>query len=358
MAARYRAAETMTRVGGDWYDALELPSRRLGLVIGDVVGHGVRAAALMGELRSGLRAFASEGRSPADTLARLEAFAVATHGVGMLATALFLVLDLDTGRATCASAGHPPPLLLLPDGSARYCEITASAPLGLGHPDGFASATVAVPDGATLVLFSDGLVERRGEVIDEGLERLVDAIGDVRPLADPDELCTRIISRIEAGGAAGDDIALLVARVDPLPLDGWSVRLPATVDSVPLARHRVTGWLDRLEVPAECRFALALAVTEAASNVVEHAYGPGAHDFEVAARRDREAVVVWVTDRGRWRAPRETPGRGRGLHIIEEIADEVDVVPTAGGTTVRIRQRLARPAAARPRRAPRPAAAD
>jgi anti-sigma regulatory factor (Ser/Thr protein kinase) len=338
MAVRYLPAEAAARVGGDWYDAIELPGRRLGLVIGDVVGHGAPAAAMMGELRNSLRAFASEGHLPDAALTRLEAFTTASHGPQMLATLLFMVFEIDTGSATFASAGHLPPLLLLPDGSASYCEQRISPPLGVCHQRGFEHSTVKVPDGATLILFTDGLVERRGEAIDTGLERLRGAVMEAS--GGLEDLCSNVLAITQAGHRSRDDLALLAVRVEPLPTTGWTVRMPAAADSVPLLRHRLKRWLDQLGVPAGEQFPLALAVTEAAANAVEHAYGPGEHEFEVTVRVEGEAAMLRIRDYGRWQPPQRNANRGRGLRLIEQLTDELSIRRGRDGTTVRVRHRL------------------
>jgi anti-sigma regulatory factor (Ser/Thr protein kinase) len=302
------------------------------------VGHGARAAAMMGELRNSLRAFASEGHLPDAALTRLEAFTTASHGPRMLATLLFMVFEIDTGSANFASAGHLPPLLLLPDGSASYCEQRVSPPLGVCHQRGFEHSTIEVPGGATLILFTDGLVERRGEAIDTGLERLRTAV--TKASGGVEDLCSGVLASAQAGHRSRDDLALLAVRLEPLPASGWTVRMPAAADSVTLVRHRLKRWLDQRGVPARDQFPLALAVTEAAANAVEHAYGPGENEFEVTVRIEGEDALLRIRDHGRWRPPQHSADRGRGLRLIQQLTDELSVRRGRDGTTVRVRHRL------------------
>jgi serine phosphatase RsbU (regulator of sigma subunit) len=191
-------------VGGDWYDALPLPGGRVAIVIGDVAGKGLRAAALMGELRAGLRAYAIEGGGPIETLARLDRLAGRS---AHMATAVLMHVDPASGRAVFGSAGHLPPLLVGADGHARFLEGGASAPLLAFHDDVSEGEAVLAP-GDRVVLYTDGLVERRTEVIDDSLERLRRAAeGFEGGLA---ALCDHLMDAMRAPvRGEQDDIAIL-----------------------------------------------------------------------------------------------------------------------------------------------------
>ncbi len=212
MAARYRPSERLAQVGGDWYDAIELPDGGIGLVIGDVVGHGVDAATLMGELRAALRAYAvAEPSSPAAVLTALNALVASTHRARMVATLLYMVVDADNAHARFASAGHLPPLLLDADGDTHFLEHRHDPPLGAEERIVFGEWEGELERGSTLLLYTDGLVERRGEAIDVGLERLREALG-AEP-SDLERLCSRVLDCAIDERYAQDDVALLAVRV-------------------------------------------------------------------------------------------------------------------------------------------------
>jgi serine phosphatase RsbU (regulator of sigma subunit)/CheY-like chemotaxis protein/anti-sigma regulatory factor (Ser/Thr protein kinase) len=339
LAARYLPSGFAAQVGGDWYDALVLDGKRIGVMIGDVVGHGVRAATIMGELRNGLRAFAIEGHSPGEALGQLDRVVEATLGPGMVATVLFLILDPDVGSVTLASAGHPPPALVGIDGRVRFLETERCLPLGI---DANAPATERVhPFGAgdTLVLFTDGLVERRDESIEAGLERLRRALRDAP--GDVEELCDHILEHTLGDHRSQDDVAVLVLRLlapDTGPLD---LTLPATADSVPAVRHQLRAWLGAAvdgADPAVTRD-LELACSEACTNSVRHAYGPADATFSLRAELIDSEIVLEVRDQGSWREPRGDQG-GWGLHVIRSVCDAVEVERRPEGTKIRMRRSL------------------
>ena len=209
LAVRYLPARG--EVGGDWYDVLQLDDRRIGFAIGDVVGHGMRAAALMGQLRTGLRAYALEDHSPGEVLRLLNVLLTTMPGDGM-ATSLYGVLDLVTGTARFASAGHLPPVLCGPDG-CRLLTVANAPLLGVAHDSPFAETTVTL-EGGTLLLYTDGLVERRDEGLDVGLARLVETSASVR---EPRRLCDTLARQLVPEDGAADDVALLALRIVPEP---------------------------------------------------------------------------------------------------------------------------------------------
>ncbi|HEX4721836.1 MAG TPA: GAF domain-containing SpoIIE family protein phosphatase [Pseudonocardiaceae bacterium] len=201
-------------VGGDWYDVFPLPGDRVGIVMGDVVGHGLPAAVVMGRLRSALRAYALDIDDPGEVLRKLDR--KATHfEAGALATVSYAVVDADREHATIALAGHPPPILAEPDGTVTLARQPVGAPIGFHHDPGhrYPSTVLALRPGAVLCFFTDGLVERRDSTIDVGLAQLCDA---VLPAA-PEAVCARVMSRLVGTRPAQDDIALLVVRREPTP---------------------------------------------------------------------------------------------------------------------------------------------
>jgi serine phosphatase RsbU (regulator of sigma subunit)/anti-sigma regulatory factor (Ser/Thr protein kinase) len=338
MAARYRPGEHVAQVGGDWYDALVLSGNLVGVAIGDAVGHGVRAATLMGELRSALRAYAiEEPHAPGVVLARLNSLVARTHGPGMVATLLYMVVDLDGGPARFASAGHMPPLVRYPDGRARFLEYKPRPPLGVADHTTYASWEAHIEVGATVLLYTDGLIERRGEPIDAGLARLRETVAAAPE--DLEGLCAHVLAGLVEGVALRDDAALLVLRPVAQDAPRLELELPAEPDSVGVVRQRLERWLADSGDGSDDVFAIKLAVSEACANAIEHAYGPGGgHTFTVLAEREQQRLAIEVRDHGRWRAPRGA-ARGLGLQIIEQVMDTLEVQHTAEGTAVLMSKR-------------------
>jgi serine phosphatase RsbU (regulator of sigma subunit) len=208
LAARYLPGEG--GVGGDWYDVYPLPSGEVAITIGDVAGRGLRAAVVMGRLRSKLRAIAFDEGDPGQVLARLDE-TLRHFEPGEMATVVFAVLDPDLGRLRVAAAGHPPPLLAVPGAPSRLLDVPVGPPIGVPFGRPRQIATVDVPPGALLCLYTDGLVERRGVLIDDGLARLCDTVqpGPARPT------CISLVAEFVGNTSPEDDLAVLVvARTD------------------------------------------------------------------------------------------------------------------------------------------------
>jgi hypothetical protein len=206
----YRAAAPELEVGGDWYDVITLPQGAVAHVVGDVVGHGVHAAATMGQLRSALRALAPAFPDPAELLGRVAAFAEAIPGAACT-TVAYAVLDPGDGRLTYACAGHPPPLVIGSDGTSRFLEGGRSLPLASLAGPRFVSAHDRLTAGDALLLYTDGLVERRGQDLDAGLDRLRAAATSL-PGAPPGQLCDRLVADMTGDDPLHDDICVLAVR--------------------------------------------------------------------------------------------------------------------------------------------------
>jgi serine phosphatase RsbU (regulator of sigma subunit)/anti-sigma regulatory factor (Ser/Thr protein kinase) len=336
LEGRYRPASS-ARLGGDWFDAFSLPGGRLGMTIGDVSGRGFHAAALMGQLRSGLRAYATDRASPAEVVERLNNL-LRQLEPGRNATLLYLVLDPQDGSLTLSGAGHPPPLLMGAAGGAEFLELPGSVPLGAVRYARYQDTTARLDPGATLLLFTDGVVERPGEPLDVGLERLRQAAAalDRRPAS----LCDSLLDTMLPGGAERDDVALLVIRALPLS-DPLELRLPADVDTIPPLRRVLGRWLREAEATTVEIEEISLACSEACANAIEHAYAPGPAALEVHATISEAGdAVISVRDYGSWR-PARGSHRGRGMILMKGLMDSVDVNAGDGGTTVRLARRLA-----------------
>jgi len=205
LAARYLPGHAIG-VGGDWYDVFTLPSGRLGLVVGDVAGSGLRAAVVMGRMRSALRAYAIDTDDPAEVLTRLDR-KIRYFEAGNLATVLYATLDSATGEMAISLAGHLPPAMAAPEQKAEILTLAADVPVGVGDSRTRRCTTVTLPPGAVLVAYTDGLVERRGESIDLGLERLC---SQLTPEA-PETVCSTVIDAL-VDDTQSDDIAVVAVR--------------------------------------------------------------------------------------------------------------------------------------------------
>ena len=333
VAARYLAARA--EVGGDWYDVIELPRGLLGVAIGDVVGHGIQAAALMGQMRTALRAYAQEGHGAGRTLELVDRF-VQSAGLGSMATAAYGVFDPDTGVLRFANAGHVPPVIVAAD-RTRLLEVPPCAPLG-AYPYGTCHEhELRLEADELLVMYTDGLVERRGQPLNDGLDELLEVLAGV---GSAEEACLAAIGSL--GGADGprDDIAIVALHNQPIPAE-LELELPAVPSVLAHVRRLMRRWLRDRGAGSSEIVEMTMAVSEACANAVEHAYSPAPHVFRVRARTEGAEVIVAVRDTGRWRAPRGR-NRGRGLTIIEAAMDTVRVSSTSDGTEIVMRRMLDR----------------
>lgn len=340
LAGRYLPAAA-ARLGGDWFDAFSLPDGRLGLAIGDVVGRGFHAAAIMGQLRSGLRAYALDSRSPAVVLERLSGL-LRQIELGRTATLVYLVLDAHGGALTVASAGHPPPLIRPTDGEPWYLDLPGSVPLGAARHSRYEDMEVEFEPGSAIVLYTDGLVERRGEPLEAGLERLAATVAVAHERLE--HLGDALVDVLLPEGPGNDDAALLVARATPLA-DPLVARFPAEIESIPVMRRLLARWLDEAGATRADVDDLMLASAEAAANAIEHAYGLEPGVVELRARTESgDMVTLSIRDFGNWRSPRGTH-RGRGLQLMEGLTDGVEVVRSDEGTTIELSRQLGAEAA-------------
>ena len=336
LAARYVPATADMRVGGDWYDVIQLRGGLIGLAIGDVAGHGLQAAAAMGQLRMAVRAYAVQDPSPVAVMNGLHGLVSGLPMVEMV-TLLYLVYDPETGTVRFTNAGHPP-ALVIGNGDTRYLDGGLAPPLGVVAHWDYAEATQDLRPGATLLLYTDGLVERRTLSIQEGLDRLVSqASGNEN--ADVDALCDHLLSALPGNGKVVDDIALVALQ--PLVLAGTPLSLLVPADARMLfpVRHTLRRWLRESGVDPRDEGEILIACGEACGNVVRHAYGASPGDMHVEARLVAGSVELAVRDQGEWRIPADRGG-GWGLQLIDGLMDSVDIDSGPEGTEIRMRRRV------------------
>ena len=346
-AARYLPGGDGERVGGDWYDAVLQPDGRLLLAIGDVAGHGIGAASEMGQLRSALRAYALDGHGPAELLERMNAFHVGMPGPGMTTVALVSV-DLTEAQLTYACAGHLPPLIVGARGAARWLDGALGPPLGALDAVRYPEKQVRLGAGARVVLYTDGLVEQRGELLDDGLERLRAAVGRAAPM-DVEAFCDHVLGQTARGaGAIEDDVTLLVLRVFgdrrrtaerrkadgdagsrrlsngtwPYPvLRSARVELPMTLRAGGAARRILRETLSGLVEGGELEDLHAIA-SEVVNNAVVHGGRDSLLTLHMAAANEVLRVEV-VNDGAAFEPPppsaKDEPG-GFGLGIVEQLS--------------------------------------
>jgi PAS domain S-box-containing protein len=337
MAARYSAATATLEVGGDWYDALTVPDGRVLATVGDVVGHSIEAAAAMGRLRTGIAALAARADGPARLLGELDEFAK-SDGVTDFATACFAFVDPATCELRYASAGHPPPLLVTPDGVASWLEDGRSLPLGLHRPSNRGEATVSLPPGSLVILYSDGLVEDRNRTIDDGMAVLARVAVAVRD-APIDEICRRLVEEVPLASEIEDDVVVVCMRLSVDVDRHFHRRILARPEQLAPLRNALRSWLTRIGIAEGDRERLLLAVGEGAANAIEHGYGWRSFDaVEVEVRSGAGSLDVEIRDRGVWRdALRADPDRGLGTPVMRALAEDFQREAGTGGTTVRFR---------------------
>ncbi|MEA2331189.1 MAG: hypothetical protein QOH58_1327 [Thermoleophilaceae bacterium] len=334
VAARYLPAVSEAEVGGDWYDVLPTPSGGVGLVMGDVAGKGLAAASMVGRLRSALRAYALEGHEPARVVEQLNRLIWTEEDESQMATLIYVVVEPVEGELHWVNAGHPPPLLVTDGRLPHFLEGFSSVPLGVLPFPEFEEVSIPFDPGATVVLYTDGLVERPGEHIDSGLGRLAGVVRGAP--ADPQQLCDRVLRELVPDGGATDDVALLTLRTIPMA-DRFLIELPTEPGSLASMRALLRRWLRHVDGSDQEIAEVVTACGEAATNAIEHA-GSGS-PFEVSGRLDGRQVQITIRDYGAWRAPREGD-HGRGLSLMRALMDTVEVLPTPEGTTVRLQRAL------------------
>jgi PAS domain S-box-containing protein len=336
-AVRYHPASRPLQVGGDWYDVVDLGDGRVALIVGDCVGHGLTAATVMGQLRSACRALLLEQASPGAALAGLDRFAARLPGA-RCTTAFCAVLTLATGELVYSSAGHPPPIMVYADGTTMMLEGGHRPPLALRRDDSQPEARITMPARATLLLYTDGLVERRGYSIDDGMARAADLVQGGRAQA-LDEIADELMSQLEPRGGYPDDVAMLLYR-QPAPL---AMKFAADASHLAPSRAALRTWLRQAGVDSDLIQNVLIAAGEAVANAIEHGHRDrpeGTVSLRATALVDR--LRVTVIDNGTWKMPVKLDDitRGRGIGLMRGLMEDFTIRSDDAGTTVHMYARI------------------
>lgn len=341
--AAYRYLPAHAGVGGDWFDVIPLPGARVALVVGDVVGHGLHAAATMGRLRTAVHNFSSLDLPPDELLGHLDELVnridqeQGTDGQAPItgATCLYAIYDPVSRRCSMARAGHLPPALVHPDGTVEIVDFVAGPPLGLvGLP--FETAELELPEGSSLVLYTDGLVEHRDRDIDLGLDLLRSSLA--RPGRSPEQVCDDVLGALLPVNPT-DDIALLVARTRALPAERVAVwDVPPDPAAVRTVRAQVTAQLADWGLE-ELEFTTELILSELITNAIRYGVPP----IQVRLLHDR-ILICEVSDRSstspHLRYAASTDEGGRGLFLVAQFAERWGTRYTGSGKVIWAEQRL------------------
>jgi anti-anti-sigma factor len=338
LAVRYLPSSSDAEVSGDWYDVIPLPDGRVGVVIGDVVGRGVEAAATMSQLRTALRAYAVEGLPPAEVVAKLHRL-VGHLRVGLSTTLTYLDLDPFTLEVRYVSAGHLPVLHAPAGGLPRFLAGARSTPLGAAPAQvPIPQASLVLAPGDSLLLYTDGLVERRDTGIDSRLEQLRAAV-QAAPADLPAQL-KQLTATLTEGDVRTDDIALLALRAHGPPPGAFSAAIRGEAEQLHALRGDLRAWLAGVEAtPHEVNDVL-IAVGEACSNAIEHAHATDEETIDVRAQMTGRELAVSIGDHGIWRAASEPADRGHGLRLMRVLSSAMKVATAESGTRVDLRFRL------------------
>ncbi|HEX3286087.1 MAG TPA: SpoIIE family protein phosphatase [Mycobacterium sp.] len=336
-AVRYQAASRPLQVGGDWYDIIDLEDGRIALVVGDCVGHDLAAATVMGQVRSACRALLFENPSPAAALAGMDRFAARLPGA-QCTTAVCAVLNVETGELVYSSAGHPPPILVHADGTIRMLDDGHTIALGIRQDWPRPEAHVTIPARATLVLYTDGLVERRRSALEDGISRVAAQVQDGRA-STLDDLADQTMSDLAPSGGYQDDVVLLLYR-HPAPLE---LTFPADVSHLAPTRTALRSWLARARVDPSQTMDVLVAAGEAVANAIEHGHRHSPEGtISLGATVLVDQVRVTITDTGTWKPPEPNNDtrRGRGITLMRGLMQDVTINPDAAGTTVQLLARI------------------
>jgi anti-sigma regulatory factor (Ser/Thr protein kinase) len=290
----------------------------------------------MGQVRTALAALAYHAAGPSELLERLDGF-LARSATTDFATVCYAVIDPTTGVLEYASAGHPPMLVVSPTGETRWLDQARSTPLSGDGTHARPQESTLLEPGSLLVLYSDGLIERRKERIDDGLARLA-AAGRAVAGVPLEDVCSTLMAALGVDASRDDDVAVMAMRFEAASGSPYHRRFPARGDELGLLRASMRGWLDERGIGQPLQHTLLLAVGEACANSVEHAYRhtePG--DVEVEMRHSESGFDVEVRDSGSFQPSVEPGDRGRGTEIMRRLTTDFSRVSSAAGTVVRFR---------------------
>ena len=339
LAVRYLPGTRQTEVSGDWYDVIPLPDGRVGVVIGDVVGRGIEAAATMSQLRTALRAYAVEGLEPAAVVTKLHRL-VDHLRVGLSTTLVYLDFDPFTREVRYVSAGHLPVVLVPADAPPRFLPGARSTPLGAapaGAPIPQERIVLAPGDG--VLLYTDGLVERRDDGIDSRLQQLLAAVADA-PADLPAALDHLTATLVGDEILRQDDVALLALRVAQLTTETFAAVIAPRAEELSALRADLRAWLARAGATASEAGDVLIAVGEACANAIEHAGAAPGSTIEVRAQLAGREAVLRICDHGTWRSAAARSERGHGLRLMRVLMDAIDIASVHGGTRVQLRRAL------------------
>jgi serine phosphatase RsbU (regulator of sigma subunit)/integral membrane sensor domain MASE1/anti-sigma regulatory factor (Ser/Thr protein kinase) len=335
IAARYETASHALVVGGDWYDTIDLGGDRIGLAVGDIVGHGIDAMVSMGRLRTALTALALHNDEPASLLMELDEFVGGPSGADY-ATVIYVIVDLRRQSVQYASAGHPPGLLVSPDGSTIWLDKGQTEPL-YGQKSKRHQASAPFEPGWSLILYSDGLVEQRGESLSVGLARLERQASRLAS-GTPDAMCTELFDSLVSGSPQGDDAVVLVLR-NAMDSQEYHAVFEATPGELRNIRSSVRDWIAQRGLPPDVGDDLLIAVGEAASNSARHAYrGTMGGAVTIRITYVEDVVNAEVSDTGKWHdVADEEAYPGLGTQIMQSLTEGLNVDRTGRGTHVAFR---------------------
>jgi anti-sigma regulatory factor (Ser/Thr protein kinase) len=328
LAGHYLAGGDEVEVGGDWYDAVRRPDGIIQLCVGDVSGKGIGAATVMGRQRNVFHVYAHDHVSPAEIIRRMLRH---VSGEEMITLAC-VSLDPYTGELSYSCAGHPPPLLVdRASGAVTRLDRASAPPIGVAEPGDIVEARMLPSEHAVLAMYTDGLIERRGQNIDEGIDllgRLIATGVDASPV--------RIVRNVsEAIGAPDDDVALLVVSMDSART-AFDVETPARPGALPELRRRLRAWLAHQECDPDDSAGVVLAVSEACNNAIEHAYREHEGTIRLRIEADESNIRAVIEDQGTWQDALRSDERGRGIMLMKHLMNSVEIETDANGTRVRL----------------------
>jgi CheY-like chemotaxis protein/anti-sigma regulatory factor (Ser/Thr protein kinase) len=343
VAAVYQPGGEAMRVGGDWYLVVPLEHQgQVAISVGDVVGHGLPAAIAMSRLRAAVAASALTDADPGAVLTSLDRYAATVPGA-RCATVSYAVIDLETGDGTArisySCAGHPYPLLVTPDQPPVFLSAGRRVPVAAWEtPLEQNTAVHELAAGSVILLYTDGLIERPGETLDEGFARLQGAAAYRADLPVGD-LCDELLERMAPPGGYTDDVVVLALRPCHSSARSFATAVPASLDYIAEARHRLRDWISGVDVAPQRASDILLAIGEAVTNAIEHGSGGDAtKTVSIEAFVRGHTVTATISDAGQWSgdssASQRSLQRGRGLTMINGLADDVKTSRTPGGTRI------------------------